>query len=61
MLEMIPLPVFLSFSKVTVVFVAVTSSIGVHSIVPVTILPTSAEPAAVHIRSISFAVLLLGS
>jgi hypothetical protein len=56
----IPLPVSLSFSVFTIALIAGTSIVGIHPIVPVTILAGGIDPASVHISSMYFAVLLLG-
>lgn len=61
MLEQIPLSVSLTFSLFTVALIAGTSLIGLHPIVPVTILAGGIDPASVQISSMYFAVLLLGS
>lgn len=61
LLEMIPIPISLSFSFFTVALITVTSMVGLHPIVLVTILATGIDPAAVHISPNYFAVLLLGS
>lgn len=61
MLEQIPLSVSLTFSLFTVVLIAGTSLIGLHPIVPVTILAGGIDPASVQISPMYFAVLLLGS
>ena len=61
LLEPIPVPISLSFSVFTIVLIAMTSLIGLHPIVPVTILAGGVDPAAVHISPVYFAVLLLGS
>ncbi|MCR2807373.1 hypothetical protein [Paenibacillus soyae] len=61
LLEWIPLPVALSFSILTIVMVMVTSIVGLHPIVLVTILATGIEPAAVQMSANEVAVLLLGS
>ncbi|MDD9268341.1 hypothetical protein ACFPES_14975 [Paenibacillus sp. GCM10023248] len=61
LLAQIPLPVFLSFSLFTVLLIAGTSFIGLHPIVPVTILVSGIDPVSVHISPVYFAVLLLGS
>lgn len=57
----IPLPVSIAFSIVTVVLIVATSMAGLHPIVPVTVLATGIDPAAVHISPDYFGVLLLGS
>ncbi|MEK8129058.1 hypothetical protein WMW72_14230 [Paenibacillus filicis] len=56
-----PLPVPVTFSILTVASVILTSMIGLHPIVLVTILATGIDPAAVQISPVYFAVLLLGS
>ncbi|CAM4394246.1 hypothetical protein FHS16_001952 [Paenibacillus endophyticus] len=61
LLEHIPLPVAVTFSIFTVALIAGTSLIGLHPIVPVTILAGSIDPLHVQISPIYFAVLLLGS
>ncbi|UVI30207.1 hypothetical protein [Paenibacillus spongiae] len=60
-LEKIPLPISLSFSIFTIALITLTSLIGLHPIVPVTILATGIDPLAVHISPVYFAILLLGS
>ncbi|OUS77988.1 hypothetical protein B1748_04250 [Paenibacillus sp. MY03] len=57
----IPLPVSLTFSAFTVLLIAGTSLIGLHPIVPVTILAGGIVPESVGISGVYFAVLLLGS
>ncbi|CAM4125308.1 hypothetical protein L1N85_06365 [Paenibacillus alkaliterrae] len=61
LLELIPLPISVSFSVCTVALITVTSMVGLHPIVLVTILATGIDPAVVHISPNYFAVLLLGS
>ncbi|WP_141501574.1 hypothetical protein [Paenibacillus luteus] len=61
LLEQVPLPVAFTFSFLTVAFIVGTSLIGLHPIVPVTILAGSIDPSSVQISPIYFAVLLLGS
>ncbi|MGO4545022.1 hypothetical protein AB4Z29_09490 [Paenibacillus sp. 2TAB23] len=61
LLEHIPLLVSFTFSIFTVALIAGTSFIGLHPIVPVTILAGSIDPLDVQISPIYFAVLLLGS
>lgn len=61
LLELIPIPISLSFSIFTVALITVTSMLGLHPIVLVTILATGIDPEVVHISSNYFAVLLLGS
>lgn len=61
LLEQVPLPVFITFSFLTVAFIVGTSLIGLHPIVPVTIFAGSFDPSSVQISPIYFAVLLLGS
>ncbi len=61
LLELIPLPISLSFSVFTVALITVTSMVGLHPIVLVTILATGIDPAVVQISPNYFAVLLLGS
>lgn len=57
----IPLPISLTFSVFTVALIAGTSLIGLHPIVPVTILVGGIDPLSMQISPIYFAVLLLGS
>jgi len=59
--EAIPLSPQLSFAAATVALVLLTAMIGLHPIVPVTILANGIDPSAVHFSPIAFAVLLLGS
>ncbi|NQX60615.1 hypothetical protein [Paenibacillus qinlingensis] len=61
MLAHIPLSISLTFSLLTVALIAGTSLIGLHPIVPVTILAGGIDPVSVQISPIYFAVLLLGS
>lgn len=61
LLELIPLPISISFSIFTVALIAVTSMIGLHPIILVTILATGIDPALVHLSPNEFAMLLLGS
>lgn len=61
LLAHIPLPLFITFSLLTIAIIAGTSLIGLHPIVPVTILVGSIDPLSVHITPVYFAVLLLGS
>jgi hypothetical protein len=61
LLELIPLPISLSFSIFTVALITITSMVGLHPIILVTILATGVDPAVVHISPNYFAVLLLGS
>ncbi|OAS21243.1 hypothetical protein [Paenibacillus oryzisoli] len=61
MLEQIPLSVSITFSLFTVLLIAGSSLIGLHPIVPVTILAGGIDPASVGISPLYFAVLLLGS
>jgi hypothetical protein len=61
LLEHIPLSVSLTFSLFTVALIAGTSLIGLHPIVPVTIIAGGIDPASMQISPIYFAVLLLGS
>jgi hypothetical protein len=61
LLELFPLPISLTFSILTVVLITITSMIGLHPIVLVTILATGIDPAAVHISPEYLGVLLLGS
>jgi hypothetical protein len=55
------LPISFTFSVFTVVLIAGTSIIGLHPIVPVTILAGGIDPLSMQISPIYFAVLLLGS
>jgi hypothetical protein len=57
----IPLPLSFTFSGFTVVLIAGTSIIGLHPIVPVTILAGGIDPLSMQISPIYFAILLLGS
>lgn len=61
LLEQIPLSVSLTFSVFTVALIAGTSLIGLHPIVPVTMLAGGIDPLSVQISPTYFAVLLLGS
>ncbi|WP_235549691.1 hypothetical protein [Paenibacillus sp. Soil766] len=61
MLEHIPLSVTITFSLFTVLLIGGSSLIGLHPIVPVTILAGGIDPASVQISPLYFAVLLLGS
>ncbi|AJY75104.1 hypothetical protein [Paenibacillus beijingensis] len=61
LLQMQPLPVPLIFSLLTVIVISATSLIGLHPIVPVTILATGIDPASLGITPMFLAVLLLGS
>jgi hypothetical protein len=61
LLYIIPLPIALSFSIFTIALITITSMVGLHPIVLVTILATSIDPDAVHISQNYFAVLLIGS
>jgi hypothetical protein len=61
MLEQIPLSVTITFSLFTVLLIAGSSLIGLHPIVPVTILAGGIDPASVQISPLYFGVLLLGS
>ncbi|RJX37208.1 hypothetical protein D3P09_22875 [Paenibacillus pinisoli] len=61
LLEKLPVPLWLAFSLFTVLLIMATSWIGLHPIVPVTILATGIDPSAVGISTVYFAVLLLGS
>ena len=60
LLEQVPLPISFTFSLFTVVLIAGTSLIGLHPIVPVTILAGGIDPLGVQISPTYFAVLLLG-
>ncbi len=60
-LEQVPLPIAVTFSVFAVALIAGTSLIGLHPIVPVTILASGVAPSDVHISPTYFAVLLLGS
>jgi hypothetical protein len=57
----IPLPLSFTFSVFTVALIAGTSIIGLHPIVPVTILAGGIDPLSMQITPSCFAVLLLGS
>jgi hypothetical protein len=61
LLELIPVPIFFTFSVFTVALITITSMVGLHPIVLVTILATGIDPAVVHISPNYFAILLLGS
>lgn len=61
LLEHIPLPESFTFSVLTVALIGGSSLIGLHPIVPVTILAGGIDPLSVQISPIYFAVLLLGS
>lgn len=61
LLGYIPLPIAMTFSVFTVLLIAGTSLIGLHPIVPVTILVGSIDPISMQVSPIYFAVLLLGS
>lgn len=60
LLDAVPLPISLSFSIAAIALIAATSLIGIHPIVPVTVLATGIDPSAVHISPVYFGVLLLG-
>jgi hypothetical protein len=57
----IPLPLSFTFSVFTVVLIGGTSIIGLHPIVPATILASGIDPFSMQISPVFFAVLLLGS
>ncbi|RTE08376.1 hypothetical protein [Paenibacillus whitsoniae] len=61
MLEQIPFSISLTFSLFTVMLIVGSSIIGLHPIVPVTILAGGIDPSSVQISPLYFAVLLLGS
>ncbi|WP_424767880.1 hypothetical protein [Paenibacillus sp. sgz302251] len=61
LLDLIPLPISLTFSLLTILLIAGTSIIGLHPIVPVTMLAGGIDPVSIQISPIYFAVLLLGS
>lgn len=61
LLERLPLPIAISFSLLTVAAVGLSSLIGLHPIVAVTILVTSIDPASVGLSTVAFAIVLLGS
>ncbi|MDQ6418924.1 hypothetical protein RB620_05665 [Paenibacillus sp. LHD-117] len=61
MLEHLPVPLWFAFSLFTVAIIVLTSLIGLHPIVPVTILATGIAPASVGVSPVYFGVLLLGS
>lgn len=61
LLELVSLPISLTFSIFTVVLIVGTAFIGLHPIVPVTILAGGIDPLDVQMSSVYFAVLLLGS
>ncbi|WP_307204545.1 hypothetical protein [Paenibacillus harenae] len=60
LLEPIPLPIWLSFSFMVVILMIISSLIGLHPIVLVTIFATGIDPAAVHMSANDYAILLLG-
>lgn len=57
----IPLPISVTFTVLTILLIAGTSLIGLHPIVPVTLLAGGIDPLSVQISPVYFAVLLLGS
>ncbi|TYP72004.1 hypothetical protein [Paenibacillus methanolicus] len=59
-LEIVPLPMAITFSLLAILLIAGTSLIGLHPIVPVTLLAGGIDPASVGIGPVYFAVLLLG-
>lgn len=61
LLDHVPLPISVTFSILTVMVIAGTSLIGLHPIVPVTMLAGGIDPVSVQISPTYFAVLLLGS
>lgn len=60
-LNLFPLPISVVFSFITLFFIILTSLIGSHPIVLVTILATTVNPADVGISPEFFALLLIGS
>ncbi|MBB3109614.1 hypothetical protein FHS18_001677 [Paenibacillus phyllosphaerae] len=61
LLDHVPLPISVTFSILTVIVIASTSLLGLHPIVPVTMLAGGIDPVSVQISPTYFAVLLLGS
>lgn len=61
LLDFIPMPISFTFTILTVLLIAGTSLIGLHPIVPVTLLAGAIDPVSVQISPIYFAVMLLGS
>lgn len=61
LLEFVPMPISFTFTILTVLLIASTSIIGLHPIVPVTMLAGAIDPVSVQISPTYFAVLLLGS
>lgn len=61
LLERAPVPIWLSFSFIVVIMMIISSLIGLHPIVLVTIFATGIDPAAVHMSANDYAILLLGS
>ncbi|MCC2683650.1 MAG: hypothetical protein K0R75_549 [Paenibacillaceae bacterium] len=61
LLHQIPLPPSFTFSVFTVVLIAGTSIVGLHPIVPATILASGIDPLSMQISPVYYAVLLLGS
>ncbi|GIO15199.1 hypothetical protein J19TS2_47540 [Cohnella xylanilytica] len=60
-LDAIPLPEAVTLAVLTVALITVTSLIGLHPIVLVTILATGVDPASVGVSPLFLALLLLGS
>ncbi|MEI7026929.1 hypothetical protein [Paenibacillus sp. y28] len=60
LLQMVPLPIPLVLSVLTVFLITLTSLIGLHPIILVSILATGIEPAAVGVSPVFLAILLLG-
>jgi hypothetical protein len=61
LLEQLQLPISFTFSLITVALIAGSAIIGLHPIVPVTILAVGIDPLSMQISPIYFAILLLGS
>jgi hypothetical protein len=61
LLNHIPLPLSLTFSVFAVMLIAGTSIVGLHPIVPATILVSGIDPHSMQISPVYFAVLVLGS
>lgn len=61
LLSFIPIPMPVAFTICSLLLIVLTSSIGSHPIILITILSTTINPASVGITPIFFAILLLGS
>lgn len=61
LLAFISLPIWLSFASMVVILMIISSLIGLHPIVLVTIFATGIDPSAVHMSANDYAILLLGS